>query len=111
MNIRVESHINLTPAMKKIESNELWTLAANEWWKAYYDYVPNDTGNLRQNVTIKPKEITHNVPYASTIYFGTRKGRALHMKNGTRLWDVKAQQDKKDLLVVQSMQNWIDRNL
>ncbi|MDY3928804.1 MAG: hypothetical protein SOZ34_05505 [Clostridia bacterium] len=52
-----------------------------------------------------------NVPYASTIYFGTRKGRTLHMKNGTRLWDVKAQQDKKDLLVVQSMQNWIDRNL
>lgn len=111
MNITVESKIDLTPAMKKIQSDEFWKETAKEWWKAYYDYVPHDTNNLRQNVTIKPKEITHNVRYASTIYFGTRKGKQLRMKNGTRLWDEKAKQEKKDLLVIKSMQNWIDRNL
>ena len=111
MNITVESKIDLTPAMKKIQSDEFWKEAATEWWKAYYDYVPYDTNNLRKNVTIKPKEIKHNVVYASTIYFGKRKGRLLHMKNGTRLWDEKAKQEKKDLLLIRSMQNWIDRNL
>lgn len=140
MNVSVTSKIDLTPAMKKIQSDEFWKFAANEWWRAYYDYVPHDTNNLRQNVTIKPKTITHNVPYAAFIYMGVLmidpkykvggftadggitwfsrpsvkkvvSGKTLHMKNGTRLWDEKAKQEKKDLLVIKSMQRWIERNL
>lgn len=140
MNITVESKIDWTPAMKKIQSDEFWKDAANEWWQAYYDYVPYDTNNLRQNVTIKPKTIIHNVDYAAFIYkgvlmidpkfkcggftgdggitwvsrYGVKKvvsGKQLRMKNGTRLWDEKAKQEKKDLLVIKSMQKWIERNL
>ena len=140
MNITVESKIDLTPAMKKIQSDEFWIFAASQWHRAYYDYVPHDTNNLRQNVTIKPKTIIHNVPYAAFIYRGELmidpkykvggftgdggitwfsrpgvkkvvSGKQLRMKNGTRLWDEKAKQEKKDLLLIRSMQNWIDRNL
>lgn len=140
MNISVVSKIDFNAAMQKIESDEFWEYAAREWWRAYYDYVPHDTNTLRQRVEIKPKTITHIAPYAAVIYNGVlmvdpkygvggftgdggvtwfsrpgvkkvASGRMLHMRNGTRLWDEKAKQEKKDLLLVRSMQKWIDRNL
>lgn len=140
MNVTVINKIDLTPAMRKIESNAFWKTAAHEWWRIYKDYVPHDTGNLRDKVEIIPKEIEHYMPYARYIYYGAlmedpkykaggftndgginwfsrpgvkkiKSGRMLHMRNGTRLWDEKAKQEKKDLLLIKSMQKWIDKNL
>ena len=140
MNIAVTNKIDFAPAMRKIESDKFWKFSAHEWHRIYSGYVPNDTGNLRDKVKIKPKEIEHYMPYARYIYYGVLmsdpkynvggftndgginwfsrpgvkkvvSGRRLHMRNGTRLWDEKAKQEKKDLLLIKSMQNWIDKNL
>ena len=112
MNITVTNKINLSPALKKIESDEFWKFSAEEWWRLYYDYVPHDKNRLRQDVKIKPKQIEHFVPYASYIYYGLKQGGGmLKLKNGSRLWDQKAISEKKDLLLISSMQKWINQNL
>lgn len=140
MNVTVINKIDFSAAMRKIQSNDFWKFAAHEWWRLYYDYVPHDTNNLRNKVRIKPKEIEHSAPYANFIYRGAlmadpkfnvggftgdggitwfsrpgikkvKTNRMLKMKNGTRLWDEKAKQEKKDLLLIKSMQKWIDKNL
>lgn len=139
MNISIDtSHIDLTPAMKKIQSRDFWLFSAHEWQRILYDYIPHDTNQLRNNVTYKPGEIIYNSPYANYIYNGMKMvdnngaggytndginwfsipgvkkketNETLNLKNGSRLWDKKAISEKKDLLLVQSMQNWIEKNL
>lgn len=140
MKVSIASKISIDPTMRKLNSDELWKFGAHEWWRLYYDYVPHDTGQLRNNVQIRPKEIEHREPYSRYIYYGTlmvdpefdvggftndggiswfsrpgvkkrNSGRALHLKNGSREWDKKAKQDKKDELLARSMQAWIDKNL
>lgn len=134
-----EIHIDLSRVKTQLQSDELWKEAANTWHTAYYDYVPHDTNMLRNNVEVKPKEIEHESPYSRYIYRGNlyvdpkykkggftadgsvfwsrpgvrkkKTGTALVMKNGCAKWDVKAKQDKKDLLVVRSMQEWIEKNI
>lgn len=132
--------INLSPAMKEINSDEFWLFGAHEWHRIYSDYVPHNTGMLRDKVTYRPKEIEHFMPYAQFIYHGIvmvdpkfgvggftndggvswfsrpgvkkiNSGRPLNLKNGSKEWDKKAKQDKKDLILIRSMQSWIDRNL
>ena len=140
MNVTVTSKIDFSEAMKKIESDEFWKFAAHEWWRCYYDIVPHDTNNLRNQVKVKPKEIEHFAPYAAYIYFGMKMvdpkykvggftndngvtwwsrpgikkvttGMPLKLKNGSKEWDKKAKQEKKDLILIRSMQKWIDQNL
>lgn len=110
-----EIHIDLSKVKKQLQSDELWKKAANAWHTAYYDYVPHDTNMLRNNVEVKPKEIEHESPYSAWIYNGintkAKPRRPLILKNGCAKWDVKAKQDKKDLLVVRSMQEWIEKNI
>ena len=72
MKVTVESKIDFTPAMRKIESKTFWLYAAKEWQRVLYDYIPHDTNQLRQNVEYKPKEIHYRVPYAAYIYFGVK---------------------------------------
>lgn len=111
----VEVKIDMSAIKAVIKSDELWKFAANEWHKAYFDYVPHDTNMLRNNVEVKPKEIEHESPYSAWIYNGintkAKPRRPLILKNGCAKWDVKAKQDKKDLLVVRSMQEWIKKNI
>lgn len=142
MKVTVESKIDFTPAMRKIESKTFWLYAAKEWHRIYSDYVPWETTNLRNKVHIRPKEIEHYMDYAAYIYFGVKMvdpkygvggftndgGETWFSRRGvrkvptniplkmktpgtTRLWDKKAIQDKKDRILIRSMQNWIDRNL
>ena len=47
-----------------------WTFAATEWHRLYSPYVPFESGTLRDSVTIAPKTITHNAPYAHYQYTG-----------------------------------------
>lgn len=140
MNVTVISKINLDPAIRKIESDDFWKYSAKEWWRLYYDLVPHKSNDLRQHVKIRPKEIEHIQPYSAYIYYGlkmvdpkynvggfttdngntwfsrrgVRKKRTnslLELDNGSRLWDEKAVSEKKDLLLISSMQKWIDKNL
>lgn len=66
--------VNLTDARavarKSVDNDTFWTFAANEWWRQYKNWVPSITGQLYSNVSIAPKEITHNAPYAHYLYEG-----------------------------------------
>lgn len=140
MKVSVKNEINLTPAIKLINDPQFWTYGAKEWQRVLYDYIPHDTNMLRQNVAYKPKEIEYREPYSRYIYHGvkmidpkykvggfttdggitwfSRPGIKkiktdipLNLRNGSRLWDKKAISEKKDLILIRSMQKYIDRNL
>lgn len=140
MKVTSNIKINMSKVEKLLKSDDFWLFGAQQWHRIYSDYVPHDTGMLRDKVTYKPKEIEHFMPYARVIYYGkvmadpkfgvggfttdggitwfsrpgikkVNSGRALMLKNGSKEWDKKAKQDKKDLILVKSMQSWIDRNL
>lgn len=139
MKVTVENRISLKPVYNLIESDKFWTFGAKEWQRVLYDYIPHDTGRLRQNVLYKPKEIHYKALYSNFIYYGmkmvdpkyrvggfTKDGiiwwsrpgvrkiktsKPLNLKNGSRLWDKKAISEKKDLILIRSMQNYIDKNL
>ena len=139
MKVTVENRINLNPVYNLIESDKFWRFSAKEWQRVLYDYIPHDTNQLRQKVKYKPKEIEYLSPYSTYIYYGmkmvdpqfkvggftkdgvtwkSRKGvkkvetsEPLMLKNGSRLWDKKAVSEKKDLILIRSMQNYIDNNL
>lgn len=140
MIISVKNMINLTSAMKLIESDAFWLFGAKEWQRVLYDDIPHDKNLLRQNVEYQPKEIIYKSPHSNFIYYGmkmvdpvykvggftsdggitwfSRPGvkkvvtsTPLKMKNGSRLWDKKAISEKKDLILIRSMQNYINKNL
>lgn len=139
MKVTVINKMNFAPSIQKLHSDQLWLFAAKEWWRCYYDYVPHDTGNLRNQAKFKPKEIEHYAPYAAFIYFGMkmidpkyrcsgftgdgihwwsrpgvkkiRSEQSLKLKNGSRRWDERAKQEKKNLVLNRSVQNWIEQNL
>lgn len=139
MKAKIINEINLTSAIKQINNPQLWLFTAKEWQRILYDYIPYDTNMLRQNVAYRPREIEYKEPYASYIYYGMkmldpkykvggfafdgiqwfsrpgvkkiRTDIPLNLRNGSRLWDKKAISEKKDLILIRSMQNYIDRVL
>lgn len=141
MRVSLKNMIDLTSAIKFIESDAFWLFGAKEWQRVLYDYIPHKTDQLRQkNVKYEPKEIHYNAPHSNFIYYGmkmvdpvykvggftkdggetwfSRRGvkkvvtsTPLKMKNGSRLWDKKAISEKKDLILIRSMQNYIDKIL
>lgn len=139
MQITVENKINLEPVYNLIESDEFWRFSAKEWQRVLYDFIPHDTNQLRQNVSYKPKEIHYRALYSTYIYHGmkmvdpalkvggftrddvtwwsrpgvrkVKTSKPLKLKNGSRLWDKKAISEKKDLILIRSMQNYIDKKL
>ena len=63
-----------------------WTYAATEWHRLYSPYVPFESGTLRDSVTIAPKTITHNAPYAHYQYTGEVYGPNYPItQNGVRV--------------------------
>ena len=63
-----------------------WTYAATEWHRLYSPYVPFESGALRDSVTIAPKTITHNAPYAHYQYTGDVYGPNYPItQNGVRV--------------------------
>ena len=140
MKVIFQNKINLKTTLSKLESDDLWLFAAHEWHRLYSKYVPHDTGQLRDNVSIKPKEITHNAPYSRFIYYGVQmvdpqygvggftndggiswfsrpgvkkimSGKSLNLKNGSKEWDKAARRDKKDKTLATTMQGWIEKNI
>ena len=140
MKISIEDRIDFTPATKLIESDAFWLFSAKEWQRVLYDLIPHNTNSLRQNVGYQPGKIIYKSPHSNFIYYGmkmidplykvggfttdggitwySRPGVSkvltttpLKMKNGSRLWDKKAISEKKDLILIRSMQNYINKNL
>ena len=71
----------------KLENDStFWTFAASEWHRLYSPYVPFESGALRDSVTIAPKTITHNAPYAHYQYTGDVYGPNYPItQNGVRV--------------------------
>ncbi|MBQ5851520.1 MAG: hypothetical protein IIW54_12045 [Lachnospiraceae bacterium] len=110
--ITVTTDIDIPKAIKKIDNDKFWTFAAKEWHKHYKHYVPYRTGNLYNNVTIRPKEIEHNAGYAKDVYLinrNYRRGKHEHMF-ATCQWDKHAVPTQGPRFI-QSLQNYIDRGL
>ena len=72
LKIGIESvNIDARGMADKLENDRaFWTFAASEWHRLYAPYVPFESGTLRDSVTIEPKTITHNAPYAHYQYTG-----------------------------------------
>ena len=84
-----------------------WLFAASQWHKLYSPYVPMDSGNLMGLVTIRPKEIVHNAPYAGRCYRGTRMAfRKDHHPLASAQWDKAARTTQLPKLV-RTMRNYI----
>ena len=62
-----------------------WTFAATQWHRLYMDYVPMDTGMLRNTVRITPGVIEHIVPYAHYQYMGEVYGPNRPIYEGERV--------------------------
>lgn len=85
-----------------------WTFAANEWHKLISPWTPMKTGNLYRNVTIMPKEIKYNAPYAHDVYYATNRrfNPTLHPL-ATALWDEAAKPSQESKLE-RTLQAYID---
>lgn len=79
--------INARGMADRLENNSaFWTFAASEWHRLYAPYVPFESGTLRDSVTIAPKTITHNAPYAHYQYIGDVYGPNYPItQNGVRV--------------------------
>ena len=76
----------------KIDNNDaFWIYAANEWHRLISPWTPFRTGNLMRNVTITPKTIKYNAPYAWTVYHDTERNynKKIHPL-ATARWDESA---------------------
>lgn len=80
-------NINARGMADKLENDSaFWTYAASEWHRLYAPYVPFESGALRDSVTIAPKTITHNAPYAHYQYTGEVYGPNYPItQNGVRV--------------------------
>ena len=80
-------NIDVRGMVDKLENDSaFWTFAASEWHRLYAPYVPFESGALRDSVTIAPKTITHNAPYAHYQYTGEVYGPNYPItQNGVRV--------------------------
>lgn len=72
--MKVTSKVNISKHMSKVQSDKFWEFAATEWWKLITPHAPMQSGNLSENVTIRPKEIEYNSPHAHYQYTGLVMG-------------------------------------
>lgn len=131
--IRIETDINIPADLKKVDNDTFWTFAASDWHRLISLYTPMETGNLRNNVTVKPKVIEYNAPYAHYLYKGevmgpnyynpdygfwsppgkkksyTGKQIAFHNKNplSSKEWD-KAARPTQEPILISSLQKYVD---
>ena len=78
--------------MTDSESADLFL--ANTCFRRMQKYVPFDTGALSTTVTVKPKSVTYEQPYAHKQYT-TNKGKGIRGK----YWDRKMVSAEKDIII------------
>lgn len=66
---------------------------ANTCFKRMSKYVPKDTGMLMTTVTVRPKSVTYEVPYAHRQYT-TNKGKGIRGK----YWDRKMKSNEGSIV-------------
>ncbi|MCI9085764.1 MAG: hypothetical protein HFE51_05000 [Clostridia bacterium] len=111
-NITVIDKIDISKVLKEINSPALWTFAANDWYRLISPYTPYDTGQLMQNVTIKPGEIIYEEPYAVYPYNGEHMNfKKDHNPKASARWDQRAIQEKQDEKLTQAVQGYINNKL
>lgn len=97
--IGVEKLYNEIPR-RLMTADDFWTFAANEWHRLISKYTPKDTGTLMNNVTIKPKQIEYNSPYAMHVYHGDRMNfRKDQNPLACAHWDEAAQESELPKLI------------
>lgn len=112
MNITIIDQIDVSKVLKTIDNPQLWTFAANEWYRLISPYTPYDTGQLMQNVTIKPGEIVYNEPYAVYPYNGEHMNfKRDHNPKASARWDQRAIQEKQDEKLTQAVQGYINKKI
>lgn len=107
MNITVISQIDIPKKTRKINDDSFWTFAANEWHRLISPYTPFRTGTLDNNVSIKPREIHYNAPYAAIVYHRNANFRKDIHPLASNQWDAAAIAGKQDESLISSMQNYV----
>lgn len=105
--IEVTTDIDIPKVLRKIDNDEFWLYAASEWHRLYKHYVPYRGGELYNNVTIRPKEIIHNAPYAKEVYTVNKNYRVGQHLYPSCYWDVKAVPTQGQKLVA-ALQKFVD---
>ena len=106
------------PVVRNIDKFELLNAVNNDddfkvyaaecYRKRIEPFVPYNTGNLCNDVTIEPFRIRYNAPYAETVYNDlNRNFRKDKHPLATAKWDEVAEPAVKDYFI-QDLQNYID---
>lgn len=77
---------------------------ANTCFRRMSKYVPKDTGALMTTVTVKPKKIIYEVPYAHKQYV-SNKGKGIRGK----YWDKKMWNNERQI-VAKEVSEYIKKN-
>lgn len=70
MKLEIQNKLNISNIMSRLEDDEFWKFAANEWHRLMAQYTPMQSGALFESVAIRPKEIEYKQPYAHYAYRG-----------------------------------------
>lgn len=105
--VKAETSIDIPKHLKEIRNSTFWTFAASEWHRLYSPFVPMQTGNLYENVIIRPNEIEHTAPYARAVYEKNRNYRTDKHPKATCKWDAAAISTQKQKLI-HAMQEYVD---
>lgn len=112
MYIRLIDKVDISRVSKKIDSPDVWLFAAQDWHRLIQPYTPYRTGQLEQNVTIKPKEIIYNSLYSVYVYNGENMNfRKDHNPKASARWDERAKQEKQDEKLIKDVQGYIEKKL
>ena len=105
--ITVINNVDVPKNVRKMNDDALWTFAANEWHRLISPYTPFRTGTLDNNVSIKPREIHYNAPYAAIVYHRNANFRKDKHPLATKEWD-KAAIPSQGSKLVSAMQSYVD---
>lgn len=107
MSITITSDIDIPRHMSQVDGDAFWAFAASQWHLLYSQFVPMQTGNLMEQVTITPKQIEHTSPYATPQYIGNFNHRTDLHPLASKEWDKAAIPTQREKLITE-MQGYID---
>ncbi|MBQ7900352.1 MAG: hypothetical protein IJ365_00120 [Clostridia bacterium] len=70
MKLEMQNKLNISNIVSRLDDDEFWKFAANEWYRLLAQYTPMQSGTLFEAVTIRPKEIEYKLSYAHYMYHG-----------------------------------------
>lgn len=90
---------------KKIEEiknrHDVGVFVATTVYRNYREFVPREEGDLENNVTIEPYQVTHTQPYAHRMYTHDFNFRTVPHPKACSHWDERAYQVKKKTICKQ----------